>query len=185
MNYFDKPKLLTGIIIALLVLNFGILAFMWFHISRLHRSLIHENHDMPPPHEQMERFHSGPPAGDVKGFLINELKLNPKQQEEIEKLRVEHFNSVKQIKDDMRKNKDELYRLYSNSQMDTNRINQLAENISNEQKQIELNTFYHFRKVRDLCDDNQKKKFDEIIGEVLKMMAPLPPLPNSSMPPPR
>jgi hypothetical protein len=36
----------------------------------------------------------------------------------------------------------------------------------------ELGTFYHFQKVRAICDEKQKKKFDEIIKEAARMMAP-------------
>lgn len=166
MNYFDKPKIMGLIILALLVLNFGTLSFMW--INR-------------PPKPEHERMHEGPGPEHIEHpghpgeFLIHELKLNDTQQKDFEKLRDEHQKQMKQVFDDIRKNKDELFAMLSNPAADTNKISGLTDNIAKGQKQIELATYDHFKKVRALCDDNQKKKFDEIIGDVLKMMAMQPP----------
>ena len=46
------------------------------------------------------------------------------------------------------------------------------------QKESDRITFVHFQKVRALCRPDQQTKFDEVIGEVLKMMAN-----NNKMPP--
>ena len=40
---------------------------------------------------------------------------------------------------------------------------------------IELTTFYDFKKIRSICNAEQQKKFDEIIGEAFRMMGPRPP----------
>ena len=170
MNYFDKPKIYLFIIIALLVLNFGTLSFMWLH---------------KPPHPGPEFMHDGMPherEGNPGEFLIHELNLNESQKTEFKKLRDEHQTTMKQTLDDLKKNKDDLFKMLSSPVMDSSKLNQLTDNIAKGEKQIDLATFNHFQKVRALCDDNQKKKFDEIIGDVLKMMAP--PGPEHDNPPP-
>ena len=187
MNFFEKPKILTFIIIALLMLNFGTLAFMWLHKSP-HPPEFDMMHQGPPGHErgnerdQRSPEHDRMPEGGPAGFIIHELNFNQQQQTDFKKLRDEHQGIMKQVHDDMKKNKDEIFSFISKGQNDSVKINQLADNIAKDQKQIELATYSHFQKVRAMCDDNQKKKFDEIIGEVLKMMAPPDPEHEPSRP---
>jgi hypothetical protein len=47
----------------------------------------------------------------------------------------------------------------------------------------EIALFYHFQKVRALCNESQKQKFDEIIKEAARMMGP-PPRGDRQGPPP-
>jgi protein CpxP len=177
MNYFDKPKIMGILILLLLVLNFGTLAFMWF------------NKPFHPPGMEMRRDGPPPPGneGERPGeFLIHELNLSQNQLADFIKLRDEHQNAIKQVLEDTKKNKDDLFKMLSAPQVDSVKLNQLTDNIAKDQKQLELATFNHFQKVRVMCDDNQKKKFDEIIGDVLKMMAGPPPGPKGPPPgPPR
>ncbi len=175
MNYFDKPKIMGALILALLVLNFGTLAFMWFNKPHPPRPEFMFNGNPPPPGQE-ER------PGE---FLIHELNLNQSQLADFIKLRDEHQNAMKQVIEENQKNKDELFKMISAPQVDSAKLNQVTDNIAKGQKQIELATFIHFQKVRALCDDNQKKKFDEIIGDVLKMMASSPPGPKGPPPGPR
>ena len=180
MNFFEKPKILTFIIIALLVLNFGTLAFMWLH-KPPHPPEFDMMHQGPQGQErglEHDRMHDGHEPAD---FITHELNFNQQQQTDFEKLRKVHQDAMKQSHNDMKKNKDEIFGYISKGQNDSVKINQLADNIAKDQKQIELATYSHFQKVRAMCDDNQKKKFDEIIGEVLRMMAP--PDPEHNPPP--
>lgn len=167
MNYFDKPKILGILVIALLLLNFGTLAFMWLHKP-----------PPPPPLREMEMMRENMPP-DRKdgegpgGFLIHELGLNESQQKDFAKLRDEHQAGMRSAHEVIKKNKDELIKLMGTG--DSVKASQLADNIAAGQKQIEMITFEHFKKVRALCDDSQKKKFDEIIVEAMKIMgAPMP-----------
>jgi periplasmic protein CpxP/Spy len=62
-------------------------------------------------------------------------------------------------------------------------------NISKATEALDLLTFNHFYKVRLLCNTTQQKKFNEIINEVVKMMANRPRPKqnrdgNSELPPP-
>jgi Spy/CpxP family protein refolding chaperone len=159
MNYFDKPKFYGIIIILLFLLNLGTLAFMWFH--RPH----------PPGPEMFHQMQYRQGDGERPGeFLIHELNLSQAQLADFIKLRDEHQNTIKPAAEDIRKNKDEMFKMLSTPQVDSAKLNQYIDNIAKDQKQLELATFTHFQKVRAMCDDSQKKKFDEIIGEVLKMM---------------
>jgi Spy/CpxP family protein refolding chaperone len=172
MNYFDKPKILGILVIALLLLNFGTLAFMWLHKPP------------PPPPREMEMMRENLPPDNKDGagpggFLIHELGLNESQQKDFAKLRDEHQAGMKSVHETIKKNKDEFIKLMGSS--DSVKASQFADNIAAGQKQIEMITFDHFKKVRALCDESQKKKFDEIIVEAMKMMGA--PMPMNEIPP--
>ena len=49
-------------------------------------------------------------------------------------------------------------------------VRKAADEILVVKEKEELAMFYHFQKVRALCDEKQKQKFDEIIKEAARMM---------------
>ena len=112
-------------------------------------------------------------------FLIEQLKFSPQQLTAFEKLKEEHHQAI----DSLREIGKEAHHLFfdqlKNEKQDTSKVNELAKAIANNQTQIELVTFNHFKQVRNICDEKQKVKFDEIIQEVLRRMArpPAPPHP--------
>ena len=154
MSLTEKPKFLTAIIVALLLLNFGTLTFMWTH------------HPGGP---------RGQRPGDVFHFLVSELKMTDEQQKQYEVLRDEHHHQVEEKQQEGRKLHDTFYELLRNPKIDSLMVAQTADAIAVNQKQIDLITFYHFQKVRAICTPQQQQKFDEIIAEALRMMSPKPP----------
>ncbi|MBK7159870.1 MAG: hypothetical protein IPH77_15365 [Ignavibacteria bacterium] len=91
----------------------------------------------------------------------------------------EHQTDMKRLRDKIRNEKTQLWDNISKSGVEAGNSETIASEIANDQKQIELVTFRHFQKVRELCDDTQKKKFDEVIKEALNMMGPNNPPPGS------
>jgi len=152
----DNSKFLKIVIVVLLIINIGTLAFMWTN----------KPSKMPlPPHERQ----------DVFEFLTHELKFNDEQRNQYDQLRKEHHSEVEAIQKRGRSNHDHFFALLQNKSADSTLVSQLADSISINQKQIELVTFYHFQKVRAICNSEQQKKFDEVIGEALHKMFPKPP----------
>lgn len=169
MNFFEKSKVLTIAILGLLILNFVTLAFLIFH--RPH---------FPFPIE--------PPRKEARGFLENELNLTDQQKIEFNRLREEHISTVAQIQDSIKPLKDQLFDQIKNDRVDTATVNSITSKIAENQKRIELATFYHFNKIRTLLNDEQKKKFDMVMKDMLKMTGPHPPegpemRPPGEMPP--
>lgn len=151
----------TVIIILLLLLNSATLAFMWMH---------HKHGPTPP-------FGAGmPPHGGPRGpgmFLIRELNFDDKQKQDFDKLREAHHQKARDIQDSLHTLKEKLFNGIPSGDM--NVANTTADKIAAFQKQLELITYEHFKQVRDLCNTEQKQKFDKIITHVLEMMAPPPP----------
>lgn len=166
MNYFDKNKILSAAVVILLMINLGILGLLWFERSpKIPPERMNQMDSRHPP----ERM---PPDGGPKEFLIRELKLNDKQTQDFLKLVDEHQTDMKRLRDKIRNEKTQLWDNISKSSTEASNSETIASEIANDQKQIELVTFRHFQKVRELCDDTQKKKFDEVIKEALNMMGP-------------
>ena len=83
--------------------------------------------------------------------------------------------------DKIRTAKEKLWNNLSEADTASISAESISAEIGNDQKEIELVTFRHFQKVRELCDENQKKKFDEVIKEVINMMGQnKPPPPNKN-----
>ena len=150
----DNSKFLKTVIVVLLIINIGTLAFMWKKMP---------GHGMPPPPQEIGRY------------LMHELKFTDEQVKQYEQLREEHRNSIDHLRRQSRNLHDAFFDLLSASPVDSSKVNELADSIVSLQKQIEISTYYHFQKVRTLCTPEQQQQFDKVIKDALAMMAPRPP----------
>ncbi len=151
----DNTKFLKIVIIVLLFINIATLWFMW----------------------RTNNHHGGqPPQGreDAGGFLTHELMLNDAQQKQFSQLKEEHHAAAEELQEDARELHHQYFELLHAPSADSVIVLKFAEAIAANQKQMELITFYHFQKIRAICTPEQQKKFDEVIGEALRMMAPKP-----------
>jgi protein CpxP len=176
MNYFDKNKILTIAVVLLLFTNIGILSLLWFdrvpgkHFDRI-----------PPPNEMHPPFDRKQSEGGPRDFLIRELGFTEKQKQDYQLLIDEHKSDMKKLMDKIRTAKEKLWDNLSETDTASISTESTSAEIGNDQKEIELVTFRHFQKVKELCDENQKKKFDEVIKEVINMMGHnKPPPPNKN-----
>jgi len=167
MQNNSQIKFWRWAVLLLAVLNIFLLASIWLKQNA-------------PLNDEM---HQPPTEKGAAGFLIKQLKFSTQQLTEFEKLKKAHHTYI----DSLRESGKELHHLFfdnlKNEKQDTAAVNKFAREIANNQTQIELETFNHFKKVRELCDEKQKMKFDEIIQEVLKRMAA--PHGGQGSPPPR
>lgn len=153
MSLTEKPKFLTALIVALLLLNFGTLAFLWTHGPGQH----------------------GPERGpDVFHFIVHELMMTDAQQKQYAEMRDEHHAKIEELHRQSRDLHDKLFFLLQSPAPDSSMVDKVTDSIAANQKQEELITFHHFAQVRAMCTPEQQKKFDEIISEALRMMAPPP-----------
>ncbi len=162
METISKNKLLFTIIIILILINISTLSLVWY--GRL-------KPPPPPPFPPMMERPEGPPP-EGKAFLKEQLKLTDAQMEAIDKIRETHISQIRKIKEDMKGLKDKLFSNLKNPSADTNTIKDITTQIGNIEARVDIITFDNFREVRKICTDEQKKKFDEIILDVLRMGAP-------------
>lgn len=158
----ENNRFLKITIIVLLLINIATLCFMWS--GRKH----HDTHMPPsPPH--------GP--GGAFEFLVHELNFDEMQIKQFEALRNEHHKNAELIQEKSHDMHRRFFNLLKNLPADSGVSSQLADSMAMYQKQLEMLTFNHFKKVREICKPEQQKRFDEVINNALEMMAPKPPHP--------
>ena len=134
-----KTKLLYTLLITLLISNFVLLFLM-----------IGKPKHQKPPHI----------------FLYNELNFNESQLKEVMPFKDAHHQKMKQIDGEILQLKDQFFKSISenNKIIDSDSI---ADLIGVNEAKKDKEVFSYFKKIRSVCDDNQKKKFDEIIVKAL------------------
>ncbi len=109
-------------------------------------------------------------------FLTRELGLDAQQQAAYQELIKEHRAQANSIKDHINEARKELFALMREGHADSLRIDAASAEIAAWTKKMDIVTFSHFMKVRQLCRSGQQQKFDEVIEEVMQMIArPAPP----------
>jgi len=156
----ESARFLKITIVVLLLINISTLVFMWYSKQN------HPHHMPPPPN-------GGP--GNTSEFLIRELNLDENQQKQFFEMRDKHREAVHEIQEKSGPMHHRFFELLKKVPADSVAALQLADSMSMCQKQIELLTFNHFKKVREICNAQQQTKFDGVIQDALRMMAPKPP----------
>jgi Spy/CpxP family protein refolding chaperone len=149
----------------LVILNIVLLVNSWRKPGVMH----------PPPNPPRHADGGGPAK-----MIIEELKFTTDQIKQFEKLKEEHQQAIRELHDKGREIRHSYFELLKQDEVDQSSADELSVEIANNQKEIEKVTFEHFKAVRKICTAEQKKHFDEIIGDVLRHMAgngrgPMPP----------
>ena len=142
----NNTRFLKIVIVFLLLINLGAISFMWCN----------------RPHHNDQ----------VGGFFEKELQFTPKQVALFDKLKDEHRTEMEVLKSESKELHDAYFDLLKNPSVNPISVTQKAAEIAKVKEKEELVTFYHFQKVRAICNENQKIKFDQIIREAARMMAP-------------
>lgn len=121
---------------------------------------------------------------EPKYIIIDKLGFSEDQIAAYEELVKEHRNIVKSVRGDIRELKKELYE-HLDLPLNDPRVTELLNEISLRNQVLDAATFEHFRKVRALCDEEQKKEFDKIINRILDIMSREKPPHRPPHPPPR
>ena len=163
----SSVKIWKWLVIVLVIINIALLATIW----------------MKPrfggPHE-----HTPPLNGGPREMIIHELNFNKQQIKQFDVLVSEHRNSIKELREQGKDLRTNLFDLLKTDVIDSVKVKEATSAIGANQIAIESSTFSHFEKVRKICDEGQKKKFDEIIQTITHMMAG-PQGPPPPMGPPR
>lgn len=147
-----KDNFYKIIIVCLLLLNFGILAFMWFE------------HKEGPGHR-----------GGPDKMIIERLKLDAQQQQQFEGLKHEHHSQMVVIQEEGGKLHDQLFSQLHSTPEDTVAENNLLKQIQENEMQKERVTLAHFRKLRGILRPDQQPLFDDFISELSRQLMRPPP----------
>ena len=126
------------------------------------------------PHQNKEHH----PERD---FLTEQLQFSEGQKEKFLLLDEIHKEKMMNITHKIRAQKDILFNSFSDENIN---IDSLANITGSLEAQKELEVFHFFKKVREICSNEQQEKFDKIIKKALKGGGARPPR-NNGNPPPR
>ena len=142
-----RNKILLLIIASLLVSNLTLLGFMIF--------------GKEPEKKSSER---GKPVSD---FFEKQLGFTPEQTTKFHQLRDEHFEKLRPFLKDVRTAKDSMFSLMRRPDLPDSILEKAANNLAQKEKIQELQSFRHFRQVRELCTEEQKIKFDTLMSKMI------------------
>ncbi len=155
MNNHPKNRFWIIMVIILVIMNIATIATFWF---------LREN-------DPAKRQGQGRGA---MNFLVKELQLDSLQQEKFKDLREEHQQQMREVRTQIRDAKDAMFALLKSPEASDTIIEKASLVTAALEAKIDIITFRHFKKVRALCDSSQQIKFDSIISQVVKMIAPGP-----------
>lgn len=161
-----QTKTLNIVVIILIVINVLLVSQMWMQGSGIKN------------------------RNTARLALEEELEFTASQKDAFKSLREKHFQNVQSLHRQSRNKRRELHRLWKGGGEE--KAKEVSSEIGKINGQLELATFQHFQKVRELCTDIQKEKFDKIIDQVLRRGEGPPPGdskrrpgPGGNKPPPR
>ncbi|MEI9810894.1 MAG: hypothetical protein WDO16_25130 [Bacteroidota bacterium] len=158
----NKLRFLTATVILLLLLNIGTLVYLF--LSR---------------HKEERRL---PPGRSASGYIIEQLQLDAQQQQQFSDLRMQHQAIAGAAHREDRRLHDIYFSLLKTDNPDRAKADSVSALIAAQRSLMESATFAHFKELRKLCRDDQKKRFDTIIDEIARRIGPNGPPPGG--PPP-
>ncbi len=149
MDTTKKDKGLYIVIIALLVVNIATLGFLWYSSLRPGRG---------PGKEPMQN------RPRPEALFQEELKFSPEQMKKIEAMREENFKATDKIHEELKglqKSMMEVVRTGNDEE-----AKRIAGLTGEKMKELEMLRYGHFKQIRDMCDETQKQKLDEMTKKI-------------------
>lgn len=141
----NRERLLTVAVIFLLILNVAMVAFLFIRKP------------LPPPRPELFKI------------IVSELQFNESQKDTYFHLRDEHRHKMEELDGRFR----EIFNVYLD-QLKSNPEAGLRDSLENQMALIEKSkasiTLEHFQKVKEICHEDQKKKFNELIPEITRFI---------------
>ena len=106
----------------------------------------------------------------VTEMLQDEVGFNEDQTAKYKELKDKQREKIKPMYDNMRKAKDSLFRLLSYPGTPDSVLNKAGEVIAQRQKELDIETFNHFRRVRTLCTPDQLPQYDSLVIRLIRKM---------------
>ncbi|MFM1929758.1 MAG: hypothetical protein RL387_1086 [Bacteroidota bacterium] len=143
MKNLLNSKIVSWLIALLVVANITTLAFFWIG------------------HFKKQKENS------PKEFLSKNLNFSKSQKNAYFILAKEHNESAKIIREQIKNDKESLFQLLKSDTINDSVRNDKALKVSMSIQALDILTFEHFRKVRAICTEEQKPKFDELMQKMV------------------
>lgn len=156
MNDTKKYKALVSIIIFLLITNFAMLLF--FIIL-----------DKPTDKRSKERTENG-----MYNSLQQDVGFSKDQLDQYQSLRTLQRKNIKPLFEKVRQSKMNFYELLYMNNVSDSVVAMDADSIAQTQKELDLQMFNHFKRIRNICTPDQLQQFDSTIKKVIIRMTGRP-----------
>jgi hypothetical protein len=152
-----RETLLTLAVVALLVLNIGILAYLF-----MSRRPDGERAAMPPGGNQFDEL------------VITQLRLNAAQQEQFKSLKHQHRSAMQGHDTKYRDVLGQYFALLRETRLDTARRDSLQRLLTDIHGQKISMTLQHFLALKNICSPEQQSLFERLIPELSRVLTPPP-----------
>lgn len=154
---FARNKVLSVLVLILLLTNILLVVFfVW----------------MKPSSGDPGRSGRDDRGPGVTELLKKQVGFTDGQMTQYKALKEQHWDKMKPYFGELRTAKDRFYGLLSSSvAADSLTIVSAADSIAAKQKQIDMQTFRHFRQVRNICTPAQQPAFDSMVQQVIRRMS--------------
>ena len=116
-----------------------------------------------------EIFVDKSPKGPNPGkFIAKELQFDETQMEKFTQMNDAHHEEMMTIMRDVRRLKDELFDYISQSTYSEEKVSEITRRIGDKIRLRDENTFYHFKEVQKICNDEQRSRFNKLIKDALR-----------------
>jgi predicted RND superfamily exporter protein len=149
MSNASKNKALIFLVIILLLTNIAVLAyFLW-------------------PKQQDKLLTPEKNKYKLLEPLKNEVGFTDSQIVEYKKIRDSRTGRIKSKVEDLRRVRDNFYRLLSTESTSDSSLNIYSDSIAYRQKLLDLETFTHFKVLRKICTPDQEAKYDTMVQRIV------------------
>ena len=104
----------------------------------------------------------GPPD-----FIAKQLDFDETQMKEFVEIDKSHREKHKNIIHSLEELKGQLFSDISKDSISETKIDSIATLIGNKEKEKEMEVFYFFKKIKSICNDKQKKQFENLMKDAL------------------
>lgn len=154
----SKLKLLGIAVAGLIIMNLGLLGFLFFA--------------KPPKPEtpQAQERPFGPPPREPRAVIIERLHFDKEQAAQYEILVQQHRSTINETDREIRETKNNLYATLSSG---NNTVADSLQNVLSQlHRKIEDTHYNHFAAIKKLCRPDQLPYFNELTKELAGFFAP-------------
>ncbi|MEI9943699.1 MAG: hypothetical protein WDN26_05705 [Chitinophagaceae bacterium] len=102
--------------------------------------------------------------------LKKEVGFNDGQIAQYEEMSAKHKEAMKSLFDDIKAEKDSLYKLLLQPQLVDSVVNHHLNMIGEKQRSIDQKIFSHFLSLREVCTAEQRPKYDSLVQRMTRKM---------------
>ena len=147
-------RITNTVLIILLLLNAAFIGSWWIGHWKMHH-----------PHSGMDHFTDGEDKG--MGFLSKQLGLDSIQKKQVEGLWNEHMAKMGKYETEISRFEKQTLDCMTQDAPDSTRAFAYADSAGMVRNAMHKELFRHFTKIKSLCNAEQKKKFDDVLKNMM------------------